>query len=512
MKQQTFAVPRSARPRSWSLRILSISIFGILFFTLFPYWLDLSVKPAGNRSPFLLGEGLRFGGPLHTSLNMLLFLPFGFALSRFTAARRWSISNSLLAALIAGGMFSYAIEFTQIYIPSRDSAWDDVFSNTAGAVVGMAVGLMLGDFVFRKLSSWERLIESRSSVRGIFVVAVAYFAVWLAASAPLQRQAKLAGWQDRSYLAINDNSLGDEQWSGKVLHFEIWDRPVSERFENGASESAAELAAQQPGLVAEYDSSTMTANRIWTLESAVPLVARRSPRQSSSGSQQIAGNVWWISDTPLRALAESVQQRNQLGIHIDLIPHRGAGGEGTIIALADRAGRTSFSMKQEGTAVVISLATGLDTGHSGLLLRIPGVFADNTRRSIVYNYDGARATLYVDGRRRGGQYYLSPGAALVHKFIRIKTQELVAYSVLYASLIFIPIGASLAFASRKASPAEWPMNVYLALAILLPPVILESVLVWVSRARPSASQLVLSTVLTAGGMLWMNLDRPALSN
>src|SRR5580704_16990008 len=105
MHDQNLAPPKPPAARNWSNRILSASLFGILFFTLFPYWIDLSRAPAGQRSPFLLGRALHFDGFLHTSLNALLFIPFGFALSTFSRARRKSWLNSLVLALGAGFLF-----------------------------------------------------------------------------------------------------------------------------------------------------------------------------------------------------------------------------------------------------------------------------------------------------------------------------------------------------------------------------------------------------------------------
>ena len=111
-------------------------MFGILFFTLFPYWVDFSQKHSPDRSIFLLSRPLGFDGFLHTSLNVLLFMPFGFALSQFFQRRKKSPLRSISLALIAGAALSYSIEVIQIYMPSRDSAWDDVIANALGSLLG----------------------------------------------------------------------------------------------------------------------------------------------------------------------------------------------------------------------------------------------------------------------------------------------------------------------------------------------------------------------------------------
>src|SRR5271170_8139088 len=89
-----------SRPnRPWSYRILAASLFGILFFTLFPYRIDFSRGFTGSRSPLLLGRALTFDGYLHTSLNTLLFVPFGFAISTFSQDRRKSWLKFVLLAI-----------------------------------------------------------------------------------------------------------------------------------------------------------------------------------------------------------------------------------------------------------------------------------------------------------------------------------------------------------------------------------------------------------------------------
>src|ERR1039458_3227400 len=115
MEQKHFDPPHAPRARKWSNRILTASLFGVLFFTLFTYWLDFSEKHAGSRSPFLLGGPLRFDGILHTFLNTLLFVPFGFALSQFFGGRRKSLLKSLAVEVIAGAALSYKFQIPQAY-------------------------------------------------------------------------------------------------------------------------------------------------------------------------------------------------------------------------------------------------------------------------------------------------------------------------------------------------------------------------------------------------------------
>src|SRR5208282_6364609 len=77
----------------WSSRILIASMAGIFFLTLYPFRFDFSAHRAIHRSPFLLNAWGFPAALLHFSLNILLFVPFGFGLAEKLRERgksRWA--------------------------------------------------------------------------------------------------------------------------------------------------------------------------------------------------------------------------------------------------------------------------------------------------------------------------------------------------------------------------------------------------------------------------------------
>jgi glycopeptide antibiotics resistance protein len=108
----------------------------ILACTLFPF--HLSIEETATRR---MGFFLSWFEPLEKGwhgwiLNVLLFLPFGFAVAWWARVRRWRWLSRPLAVGAAGFLFSYAVEFLQLFVVWRNSSWDDVVLNTAGALVG----------------------------------------------------------------------------------------------------------------------------------------------------------------------------------------------------------------------------------------------------------------------------------------------------------------------------------------------------------------------------------------
>ncbi len=82
MKRQAADLKPENPTTSWSNRILTLSVAGILFLTLYPFRFSLHANPQLNGSPFLLVSGVKSSGPVAAFLNISLFVPFGFGLSQ----------------------------------------------------------------------------------------------------------------------------------------------------------------------------------------------------------------------------------------------------------------------------------------------------------------------------------------------------------------------------------------------------------------------------------------------
>jgi glycopeptide antibiotics resistance protein len=69
--------------------------------------------------------------------NILFFMPFGALLSMIlTRRRRAGVFVLVLAVTLAGGLFSFAIEFMQLHLPTRTSTLADIISNMMGSGFG----------------------------------------------------------------------------------------------------------------------------------------------------------------------------------------------------------------------------------------------------------------------------------------------------------------------------------------------------------------------------------------
>lgn len=511
MKQMNSDRPKYPPARNWSNRILAASLFGILFFTLFPYWIDFSQRHGRARSLFLLGGPLKFDGILHTFLNALLFAPFGFALSRFFPARRRSLLKSIAAAVIAGAALSYSIEIVQLYLPSRDSAWDDVLANTAGALAGIIFGLVSGGVINRRLSVWETKLEQSLSLRKISIAALIYFGVWLLVSIPLQQKTHLDNWDPNSFLVVGYNANTGTRWSGDVSRIQLWDRALDSAhaidLTRNAGTAGGSSIGLDPHLFASYDLSQPppVTNSAGPLPSLAFRAATNLP-DASQHSRDTGMAPVLMSDAPVPALSAAVRNSNQLSVLVDCTPRRANDTDGAILAVTNFSGESDLVLWQEHSYLLVLLRNRLDSKKSSLAAHTGRVLIAGVKHSIVFSYDGAQGSFYIDGKRDPRSFYLGPGAGLVGEFIRLKTDELVAYSGLYDSLVFLPMGFLLGLAVRVIPRQNILYRVGVCAGIFLPAILLEAVLVSVSGRRASISQLSWSIGLTLAGMFWINLD------
>jgi len=138
----------------WSNRILLAVLAGILFLTLYPFRFAGVANLPGMSSPLFLGGGGK-SGRYADFLNILLFIPLGFGLAAILRQHGKSLKTMLFFTPFAAALLSYGIEFLQLYIPARDSGWEDVYTNTIGSAVGCIAFVLCGGLVNRVLSGYD---------------------------------------------------------------------------------------------------------------------------------------------------------------------------------------------------------------------------------------------------------------------------------------------------------------------------------------------------------------------
>lgn len=490
----------------WPNRLLIVSLFAIAALTLFPFRFDFSRTLPGHTSPFLLGPPHKRISFSDVFLNVLLFIPLGFAMgNRFQLHLRSWLSKFALAAA-GGAVCSYLVEFLQIYVPGRDSGWGDVVTNSVGTVVGFFVFAGWGSEVLRNLSRIEHVFEDWLSPLWITMILVSYLLLCFSASVLLQKKTELSNWDTNCFFLLGGDRSGRHLWKGKILSLQIWDHSFSERVARSLTAGGG-LEKENPDLLASYDFSTGLPFQDERHLLPDLLLEPRAAAVRGAGSLDLNGKIWLMSKAPVSALVRRLKSTNQFALRILCEPARVKGVGGYIVSLGEEEQVLNLRLRQEGDALVIWLRTPLSMGPGNLAWTVPHVFAANQMRDILVSYDGSFGYLYLDGVRISPAYRLSPGVGLVQSFVGVGTPDLAGDLIVYDALVFVPLGLLLGMAARKIRKRKVAGWLLLASGIAFPALVLEALLVRESGRAFSVHQMALCAGFCLFGLLLINADR-----
>jgi VanZ like family len=506
MRNQTPRQDVGTCAASWSIRILSLSLIGILFLTFFPFRFSFQAIRYAGSSPFLLGGSGKDAGVYNSFLNILLFIPFGFGLSERFRERGKSRTATLFLCLVVGALLSYTIEFLQLFIPTRDSGWEDVATNASGSLFGCLLFVLFEVPWLRLLGRAEATVRSSlTRARAVLLISI-YFAVWLAISISLQMETRLGDWNPESLLVVGNDAAGKfpTSWKGEVFDLEIWDHALPRKTAQALSAGGmSETSEASPQSAYDFlappfeDRFRFLPPLAWTL---------RAMPQSGSKSIRLDGTSWLVSDAPVANLVADIRRKNQFAIRVVCTPSEGAGSDGRIISISRRTGPVDLQIRQDNSNLVLWFRNALSTKRALLAWYVPNIFTANQRRDILFSYDGSVVSLYIDGSRRPRQYRLGPGTGLAHLFRRVKPSELDGYNDVYYFLVFFPGGALWGIAGQPMRIRGIAGFIFAALALSLPPVLLACALILSSGRSASLRDIAFSVILSAAGWLWINAD------
>jgi VanZ family protein len=492
---------------AWSHRILILGVAGILFLTLFPFGFVFHAKPPGTHSPFLLQSGLKSVGAFDDFLNILLFVPFGFGLSEYLRNKGISRRTSLVLALTAGAALSYGIEFLQTYLPSRDAGWHDILTNTAGSVLGFAIFQVVGKTVLHVLSTGESALGGLLTPQRAAWIIPLYFVVWFGASVQLQRQTQPGNWDPNCPLVVGNTAAGRQSsgWKGEIERLEFWNHPVPDnparRLTAGDRtmiDSSVSLAAYEFSELGPFRDVRNFLPDLYWKSTPSPVV--------NSKAALLDGRSWLISTAPATPLIKDIQQSRQFSIHVICTPALVEGIDSRIVTISRASGIMDLDLHQDDANLVFWFRSPISVSHSILAWYISNVFVPGQKRDILISYDGANLSAYINGQRENREYELGPGTSLARLIRRVKPSELIAYKYVYYALLFFTGGILLGIACRRLNLRKSTTYLPLAAAMLIPPVLLEIILVHVSGRARSIGDIVVGFCLALGGSLWINAD------
>ncbi|MGA8222069.1 MAG: hypothetical protein WB780_10490 [Candidatus Acidiferrales bacterium] len=319
----------------------------------------------------------------------------------------------------------------------------------------------------------------------------------------------MSNWRPDAKLVVGNDSSGKYPWKGKIDAVQILNLALR-------NEAAQQLSAGQavdtsvPDVLVDYEFSAgppfLSKNQVSSELIWIP----RAPATLDTGTLALHGSSWLATKGAVSDLVANLQRTNQFTVRVLCTPEEGVGSEGRILSISQASGFSDLILRQEDTRLVFWFRNPLSVSHALLTWYLPGVFMAGQTRDILYSYDGSNLSLFIDGVRQPLTYRLSPGTTLA-RFVRgVKASELEGYNYIYYILVFCPAGALLGIAARNLTPLNPPAFLWLAIGLLIPPFLLEWILVSTSGRSFSFPYVGLSALLAVGGFLWINSDHRAL--
>jgi VanZ family protein len=501
MKHRTYTSSGNA-DCDWSNRLLLLALFGILFLTLYPFRFSSPTKLPPGASPFLLGTTDKGGGPRDIVLNILLFVPFGFALGAKLRRCGKGWRSTVAWAWLAGAILSYTIEFLQLYIPPRDSGWEDVISNSTGSLVGCAMAILLASWLFGILSAAGARLNRWVNPAKVAAVLLVYFTAWFAWSLALDKRAGLANWKPDCFLVIGNDAAGRHHWNGRVRSLEIWNRAWSG--EAAEKLTRAEPAPTAAALVA-FDFSGPSGPQE-NAELRIPFSAPPISPAAAADSHAEAGIPWAISAEPVTQLVENLRQAGQFSIRVVFEPAEGEDSTGQILSISNPAGESDIYLGQERGRLVFWYRNPVSAPHPGALIWTTSSLLGTSRPAdVLYSYDGSRLRLYLNGRKIETRP-MGPSLALASLVRRVKQNELDGYQYIYYAAIFFPAGGLLGIALRNYRSGPRQTALLIACTVLGAPLAMEGLFMRTEGRAFSWADFVLSVCYLVLAMLWVNSD------
>jgi VanZ family protein len=417
---------------------------------------------------------------LDVYVNTLLFLPLGFSLAGFFAAKDRGVGiRSLVMALALVGGLSYIIEVAQVFLPRRFPSLFDVIANSAGGVLGF-------------------LIFHLWMMQNIRLSLAVYIFLAFLGSILLQRSTTLRIWSTDFPLVIGNEQTRNRPWRGYISRLYIADRALAEEEVNQLRPDGNLSAVLNDSLIASYRFAGFAEKYQDDTGRLPDLVWKGSEVNFQQPESTFLSPDHWLQTAGAASpLAESIKKTSHFTLGVIVATGDYAQkGPARIVSFAPGVNVRNFTLGQQQRDLVFRLRTPITDG-STVELTAPEVFGTKALQHIVATYDGSHLVLYINGKRHSASLELGPGAALCSLF---SNSQIVAGKFCkwaYYLSIFIPVGLLLSLSicfSRK----QFAKNIIvLGGGVVASTLALESLLVSVSGRPMVKENLLLSMTLTA---------------
>jgi VanZ like family len=481
------SIPRHRREL---LRDFVIAIFGmlaVLIATLSPF--NFSIPNSFSLSEF-------FGNFDNTSFlqdqinNLLLFMPFGFGCATLLQRIRIKAVGKGLIVILLSAALSTTVEVLQVLLPSRTPTPADIINNTIGGFIGFICFYLWN--AQSLTGTVTRLENSKASysIKKITALFLGYILLTFLLSFFWQNTINLKNWQQNYPLSLGNEQTGDRPWQGYISELYIADRAMSRNEVSQVFANENYWNNIGDSLLASYQLK----GKCCYQEQAGKLPELRWQGQPSDTQENkgifLNSNHWLVTATPVTSLNKRISETSEFTISTTVATaDTSQTGPARIISLSGNSLQRNLTLAQQGYSLDFRLRT-LMTGQNGsdVKLNIPNIFVNDNPHHLVITYSKGNLFLYVD--KLQNNYSLN--------LLELMPKE---HKLFYYGMTFIPLGFGLAILTLLAKRRLMLYRLLLTLGILLPPIILEGILVSENGKNLSFKTMLLGVLLTAGTMV-----------
>ena len=465
--------------------------------TLYPF--SFEGRGGGLRDLLIIGRGR--SGERDVLYNILLFIPLGFGLGRLLIAemqRRW-ITSLGVSVLVSFGL-SYAIEALQIHMPSRFSSIIDVLTNTTGGMLGLFFFLL-----------WYR--EVRSAPASTFVkkhlllLSLGYIGMVFLVTSYFSYDNSFNNWDKDHTLLLGNEATGDRPWQGCIIRAYIANRALTQKEVSRLNSREEPVDSFVNALLVSYR-FTGRENDLNRFSDLPALVWRGASPGLHKDTAVCLGPDHWLETTgPAVFLAERLSATSELTVWVTVKTDRETqSGPARIISLSADPGHRNFTLGQQGRDLHIRLRTPL-TGLNGAQppLVVRDVFATDNVLDIIVTYNRAVLSVYIDGILSPQSLGLSPDSISLEDAIQGKAFHLISHKIFYYTMIFLPLGFLIAFATKRARIGRLPKAALTIAITILPSFLIEVILTEVVSRDIHVENIILSVLITVSALIFVNV-------
>ncbi|MBK1700125.1 VanZ family protein [Thiococcus pfennigii] len=463
--------------------------------------------------------------------NVVLFLPLGFGLGCLSRAAPWSDAPKVWGVLFISAFVSAAVEFLQMFLPTRCPAFADLLANAFGGVVGYFLFQVSKNKVCALLSARPRGGISHFTLERLKIAIIAYFLAACLVTAQIATSGHLDRWDESFPLMIGNEHTGDRPWTGVVSELVFANKALSRQSVEGVFSGRFAWASLGDRLIAQYDLSGCgpypdragnLPNLAWRSRRDIGETDGESGRRADfAGTGEEGARVdpysWLETARAATPLANSVRATSEFTLSVAVAATEGSQtGPARIISISEGPWRRNLTLGQEESDLILRLRTRT-SGENGSdpELRLPNVFVDDLTHQIIVTYDGQFLRVYVDrpdetfALEMPNLVLVNPGAALwrlasqpgteIYSQVDLGARGWVSYKIVYFGLIFVPMGVMLGVSIALGSGRSAKGGALLVAGVLLS--VIGLAWVWGSGGRDGLSMgdifLGLSMVTTS---------------